>query len=446
MSTGIREAAAEVSVNALAAPRVAELIAAASRLRLGVAASERGATIVDAGIAVRGGLEAGRRIAEICMGGLGSVQRLSGDGELGGLTEVQVHSADPVIACLASQYAGWSLAHGEGKGAFRALASGPGRAIARSGEPLFDELGYADRFDRAVFVLEVDRVPPEPNGRQDRAWLRARTRAHHRRPDADEEPRGHGTDRGPGTRGRDAQGARARLRARSHVVDGTGAAPLPPPAAPGRDGAHQRCDPLRGAGWTLYVDSPRTPTSSASRKRCPPSGLARLRAGPSRRCSRITSSTFTRSIPMLFARLRGGSSLQSRFGAELSPRRQGAISHGSRSRSGVDERRAFRGFMTFPRRVGTGAGSRAGSRRSASTLASSRSPTAASIFRANRYGIVLPGFKGELPDGVFVAREIAGGEPRAGHLPAGDPACAGRVGGTGLQQRPRNRTHRRQRR
>ena len=38
---------------------------------------------------------------------------------------------------------------------FHALASGPGRAIARR-EDLFEELGYADRHDSAVFVLEVD--------------------------------------------------------------------------------------------------------------------------------------------------------------------------------------------------------------------------------------------------------------------------------------------------
>jgi methenyltetrahydromethanopterin cyclohydrolase len=161
VTAALREAASAVSVNALAAPRVAELIAGAAALRLGCSVSASGATLVDAGIAARGGLEAGRRIAEICMGGLGSVALVPGDAETGGLTQVQVHSADPVIACLASQYAGWSLAHGEGKGAFRALASGPGRAIARR-EPLFDELRYADRWDRAVFVLEVDRAPPEP--------------------------------------------------------------------------------------------------------------------------------------------------------------------------------------------------------------------------------------------------------------------------------------------
>lgn len=148
-------------MNALAAPRVAALVAEADALRLRVSASESGATLVDAGIAARGGLEAGRRIAEICMGGLGTVALVPGDRDSRGLLHVHAHSSDPVLACLASQYAGWSLNHGEGKGAFRALASGPGRAIARR-ETLFDELGYSDQGDSAVFVLEVERVPPEP--------------------------------------------------------------------------------------------------------------------------------------------------------------------------------------------------------------------------------------------------------------------------------------------
>ena len=153
--------AARPSVNALAAPQVAALLASADALRLMVSTDETGATIVDAGIAARAGLEAGRRIAEICMGGLGTVALVPGNRDNRGLIQVHVHSADPVLACLASQYAGWSLGHGEGKSAFQALASGPGRAIARR-EPLFDQLGYADRFDRATFVLEVERPPPAP--------------------------------------------------------------------------------------------------------------------------------------------------------------------------------------------------------------------------------------------------------------------------------------------
>jgi methenyltetrahydromethanopterin cyclohydrolase len=45
-----------------------------------------------------------------------------------------------------------------GEDAFRALASGPGRAIARR-ETLFDELDYADRWERHRLRAEVDREP-----------------------------------------------------------------------------------------------------------------------------------------------------------------------------------------------------------------------------------------------------------------------------------------------
>lgn len=147
------------SLAALAAPLVERLVAGASALRLGI---DRigGAVVVDAGIRHPGGLEAGRRIAGLCMGGLGRVTL----GPVPGAPPswpfgITVHSAQPVLACLGSQYAGWSLAHGEGKGAFFALGSGPGRALARQ-ENLFDELGYRDTADHAAFVLEVDKPPP----------------------------------------------------------------------------------------------------------------------------------------------------------------------------------------------------------------------------------------------------------------------------------------------
>lgn len=147
-------------VNALAGPLVEELVTRGDVYRVAVSHSAEGARIVDAGIAVPGGLETGRLVAEICMGGLGRVQFVPGDDAVLGLGQVQVASMNPVLACLASQYAGWSLSDGEGKGAFHALASGPGRALARR-EPLFDELGYADAASRACFVLEVDKPPPE---------------------------------------------------------------------------------------------------------------------------------------------------------------------------------------------------------------------------------------------------------------------------------------------
>jgi len=147
------------SVNALAAPLVAALLSDAPGLRLGIERLANGCVVVDAGIAFRGGIEAGRRIAEICMGGLGRISLQASSAPTRWPWCVSVHSADPVLACLASQYAGWSLSHGEGKGAFQALGSGPGRAAARR-EELFTELAYHDPAESVCLVLEVDRKPP----------------------------------------------------------------------------------------------------------------------------------------------------------------------------------------------------------------------------------------------------------------------------------------------
>ncbi|WP_345774207.1 methenyltetrahydromethanopterin cyclohydrolase [Azospirillum argentinense] len=98
-------------------------------------------------------------MAELCMGGLGRVAFGPVPGPPSWPFGVTVHSAQPVLACLGSQYAGWSLSHGSGKGAFFALGSGPGRALARQ-EALFDELDYRDAADAAAFVMEATAVPP----------------------------------------------------------------------------------------------------------------------------------------------------------------------------------------------------------------------------------------------------------------------------------------------
>jgi methenyltetrahydromethanopterin cyclohydrolase len=150
-------AAADIGVNARGHRLAEALIADAAALRLRVERLSNGTTVVDAGIGAIGGIEAGRRIAEICMGGLGRVNLRAAD-EAGGWTwRLDVSSANPVIACLASQYAGWSLATSDG--AYRAMASGPARALG-SDERLFSELGYRDRHDQGCLVLEVDRMPP----------------------------------------------------------------------------------------------------------------------------------------------------------------------------------------------------------------------------------------------------------------------------------------------
>ncbi|MGR9105411.1 MAG: methenyltetrahydromethanopterin cyclohydrolase [Gammaproteobacteria bacterium] len=147
------------SVNQLVQPVVRTLVDSAEKLRLKVSKLDNGCTIVDAGIEVDGGLEAGRLIAEICLGGMATVTLTHSPYAGRWPLTVNVHTGNPVLACLGSQYAGWSLSHGKGKGAFYALGSGPARALCVK-EELFGELQYKDESSETVLVMEVDKIPP----------------------------------------------------------------------------------------------------------------------------------------------------------------------------------------------------------------------------------------------------------------------------------------------
>jgi len=150
-----------LSVNARAAALVERLIADAAELKIGIAQGALGETLIDAGNRHAGSVAAGLRIAAICMGGLGTVDLMPSALAPRWPWTLVTRSSNPVIACLASQYAGWRLRHGEGKDAFFALGSGPARALARK-EPLFERLAYRDAAETATLVIESDRPPPPP--------------------------------------------------------------------------------------------------------------------------------------------------------------------------------------------------------------------------------------------------------------------------------------------
>ncbi|MGH6818938.1 MAG: methenyltetrahydromethanopterin cyclohydrolase [Methylovirgula sp.] len=149
----------KISVNSRAGALVDRLVADAARLRVTVTKGVRGETLIDAGAKTVGGLDVGILMTEICLGGLGHVTLAPFSATPRWPFHLTVRSSDPVIACLASQYAGWELSHGEGKNAFFALGSGPARALAQK-EPLFRDVGYRDSADRATLILEGDKPPP----------------------------------------------------------------------------------------------------------------------------------------------------------------------------------------------------------------------------------------------------------------------------------------------
>ncbi len=126
------------------------------RLRVGVVREPGGATIIDCGIAARGGLEAGRALAEVCLAGLGQVNFVPGDPAVAAGPWVQVRTDAPVLACMASQYAGWAIQQEK----FFAMGSGPMRAAAAK-EPLFEKINYREQTNTAVGVLETRKIPPK---------------------------------------------------------------------------------------------------------------------------------------------------------------------------------------------------------------------------------------------------------------------------------------------
>ncbi len=144
-----------MNLNTRAAELCRQLAEDHQRLRIGVQTSGCGCRLIDCGIGVPGGLEAGRRLAEICLAGLGRVEFVPSAVELATGLAVMVTTDHPVAGCMASQYAGWQIAAGK----FFAMGSGPIRAAAAK-EPIFDKIGFRERPEHAVGILESRELPP----------------------------------------------------------------------------------------------------------------------------------------------------------------------------------------------------------------------------------------------------------------------------------------------
>ena len=146
-----------ISINQISSKLVKNLLNNADKLNLKVKEGALNCTIIDAGINTPGSIEAGLLISEICLGGIGSVTITpSNFFDDSTMMQISVHSSHPVIACLGSQYAGWSLS----SDGFFSLGSGPVRSIAQK-EEIFNILKYTDDYEKTVTILEVDKEPPK---------------------------------------------------------------------------------------------------------------------------------------------------------------------------------------------------------------------------------------------------------------------------------------------
>jgi len=290
--------AAWPSVNKRAQVLVERLVDAAEELRIAVERQARGHLVIDAGIRVEGGLDAGIAIAEICMGGLGSVRVTTGCSFAHWPLGLTVISSHPVLACLGSQYAGWSLAAGDGETAFHALGSGPGRALAVK-EPLFAELGYRDRAETAVLVLEVDRRPPDEVVEKILA-------------DCAVEPAGltlilTPTNSLAGTTQVVARVLEVALH-KAHelgfplrrIVEGAASVPLPPPAPEFLDAMGRTNDAIIFGGWVqLQVDGPEDEARALARRL--PSRASRDYGRPFAEIFKAVKGDFYAIDPLLFS-------------------------------------------------------------------------------------------------------------------------------------------------
>src|ERR1043166_5804980 len=129
----------------------------ADELKIATHTPACGARVIGAGISVAGGMAAGQLLAELCMGGLGSIAYVPiviGGEPWGG---VQAWTDHPAESCMASQYAGWAI----NPDGYFAMGSGPLRAKARVEKELFEKLQYAEDARRGVLVLETRAMPTD---------------------------------------------------------------------------------------------------------------------------------------------------------------------------------------------------------------------------------------------------------------------------------------------
>lgn len=137
--------------------RLADYIASnAATLRVETHTLAGGGRLIDCGIKAPGGLQAGLALARVCLAGQAEVSLTPGDVAGIACPSVVVTSDHPVLACMASQYAGWEVKVGK----FFAMGSGPMRA-AHGKEELFEQIPGKEQAPVAVGTLETRKLPDD---------------------------------------------------------------------------------------------------------------------------------------------------------------------------------------------------------------------------------------------------------------------------------------------
>jgi methenyltetrahydromethanopterin cyclohydrolase len=142
-----------ISINHEAMRLVHEILAAPARIGVVVSKLENGATVIDMGQKAPGSWAAARYYTLITMGGLGEFSYETFPYPINGvrLPAVRVMVDMPLLACCASQIAGWRLEAGD----FAPILAGPARAMNSTPDPHFAHISYRDRYHEAVIAIQT---------------------------------------------------------------------------------------------------------------------------------------------------------------------------------------------------------------------------------------------------------------------------------------------------
>ena len=146
-----------ISVNEYGLDVFEEMMDNSEELQVSIEELDNGTTIIDAGVEEVGGFEAGLYVARICMADLADIKFSSFDLGKFVAPAVELTTDHPVVACMASQFAGWRIKVKD----FFGMGSGPARALSLKPRELYDKILYADDSDEAVLVLESGKMPDE---------------------------------------------------------------------------------------------------------------------------------------------------------------------------------------------------------------------------------------------------------------------------------------------
>ena len=146
-----------ISVNEYGIDVFEEMMDNSEELQVGILELDNGTTIIDAGVEETGGFEAGLYVSRICMADLADIRFSTFDLGTISCPAIELTTDHPIIACMASQFAGWSISVKK----FFGMGSGPARALSLNPKELYEKIGYEDDTPEAVLVLESSVIPDE---------------------------------------------------------------------------------------------------------------------------------------------------------------------------------------------------------------------------------------------------------------------------------------------